>query len=108
MDSLDFSKVYTTILYSKAILGVSGFVLFFILSFVTLYWIRFSYTKQYSPAQLPVVITKNRYAYGVITLASTLICITGSLIVEGSGWEKALKFIQHTSFGVTDRMVKMD
>src|SRR5690625_3416163 len=37
MDSLDFSKVYTTILYSKATLGISGFVLFFILSFVTLY-----------------------------------------------------------------------
>src|SRR5690625_3107224 len=108
MDSLDFSKVYTTILYSKAILGVSGFLLFFILSFVTLYWIRLSYTKQYSPAQLPVVITKNRYAYGVITLASTLIGITGSLIVEGIGWEKALKFIHHTSFGVTDPMFNMD
>src|SRR5690625_6601946 len=96
MDSLDFSKVYTTILYSKAILGISGFVLFFILSFVTLYWIRLSYTKQYSQAQLPVVITKNRYAYGVITLASTLIGIIGSFVVEGIGWEEDLKLFHHT------------
>src|SRR5690625_7976590 len=71
-------------------------------------WIRLNYTNQYSPSQLPVVITKNRYAYGVIALASTLIGITGSLIVEGIGWEKALKFIHHTSFGVTDPMFNMD
>src|SRR5699024_12479305 len=63
MDSLDFSKVYTTILYSKAILGVSGFLLFFILSFITFYWIRQSYLKQFNPVQLPAVIENKRYAY---------------------------------------------
>src|SRR5690625_1144678 len=108
MDSLDFSKVYTTILYSKVTLGVTGFVLFFLLSFATFFWIRFSYMKQFSPAQLPVIISKNRYAYLLMVLASTLIGITGSLIVEGIGWEKALKFIHHTSFGVTDPFFNMD
>lgn len=108
MDTLDFGSVYTTILYSKVTLGVTGFVLFFLLSFATFFWIRFSYMKQFSPAQLPVIISKNRYAYLLMVLASTLIGITGSLIVEGIGWEKALKFIHHTTFGITDPFFNMD
>src|SRR5699024_9380602 len=108
MDSLDFSGVYTKILYSKVTLGVTGFVLFFLLSFITLFWIRFSYTKQFNPAQLPIVIAKNKYAYSLMTLASALIGVTGSLIVEGIGWEKALKFIHHTTYGITDPFFNMD
>ena len=108
MDTLEFSKVYTTILYSKITLGVVGFVLFFILSFITFYWIRLSYTKQFSPAQLPTVIANKRYAYMLTALASIIIGITGSLIVEGIGWERALKFIHHTSFGTTDPFFNMD
>lgn len=108
MDSLDFSKVYTTILYSKTILGVSGFLLFFILSFITFYWIRQSYLKQFNPVQLPAVIENKRYAYPLTLLASFIIGIVGSLIVEGIGWEKMLKFVHHTSFGLTDPFFDMD
>src|SRR5690625_1517369 len=108
MDSLDFSKVYTTILYSKAILGVSGFLLFFILSLITFYWIRQSYLKQFNPVQLPTVIENKRYAYPLTLLASFIIGIVGSLIMEGIGWEKMLKFVHHTSFGSTDPFFDMD
>lgn len=108
MDTLNFSDVYTTILYSKVTLGVSGFILFFVLSFLTFYWIRLSYTKQFNDVQLPTVISNGRYAYALMTLASIIIGITGSLIVEGIGWEKALKFIHHTTFGVTDPFFNMD
>lgn len=108
MDTLNFSDVYTTILYSKVTLGVSGFILFFVLSFLTFYWIRLSYTKQFNDVQLPTVISNGRYAYALITLASIIIGITGSLIVEGLGWEKALKFIHHTTFGVADPFFNMD
>src|SRR5699024_11586950 len=75
MDSLDFSKVYTTILYSKAILGVSGFLLFFILSFITFYWILQSFLKQFNPVQLSAVIEKKVYAYLFILLFSLIIVI---------------------------------
>src|SRR5699024_11626671 len=108
MDSLNFSKVYTTILYSKTILCVSGFLLFFILSFTTFYWIRQSYLKQFNSVQIPAVIENKRYAYPLTLLASFIIGIVGSLIVEGIGWEKMLKFVHHTSFGLTDPFFDMD
>src|SRR5699024_8902517 len=41
-------------------------------------------------------------------LASLIIGIVGSLIVEGIGWEKMLKFVHHTSFGLTDPFFDMD
>src|SRR5699024_12338608 len=53
MDTLDFGNVYTTILYSKVLLGVSAFILFFLLAFLTLYWIWLSYMNHFSQVQLP-------------------------------------------------------
>lgn len=108
MDSLGFSTVYTTILYSKVMLGVAGFVLFFILTFFTLYWIRQSYMSHFSPVQLPVFISKKKQAFGIITLGSIFVGITGSLIVQGLGWEPALKFMNHVNFDKTDPYFGMD
>src|SRR5699024_11451754 len=43
MDTVGFEHVFTTILYSKISLGVIGFLLFGILIFIILYWLRRSY-----------------------------------------------------------------
>src|SRR5699024_1726767 len=108
MDTLGFSTVFTTIVYSKFMLGVSGFVLFFILTFLTLYWIRYSYKSHFSPAQLPSVIAKNRTAYLIITAGALFVGVIGSFIVQGLGWEPALKFLNHTSFNEVDPFFNMD
>lgn len=108
MDTLNFGEVYTTILYSKVLLGVSGFVLFFILTFLTLYWIRLSYMNHFSPVQLPSFIAKGKTAYLIIGASAVFIGLTGSLIVQGLGWEPALKLINHTSFNKVDPFFNMD
>src|SRR5699024_9759500 len=72
------------------------------------YWIRQSYLKQFNPVQLPAVIENKRYAYLLTLLASLIIGVVGSLIMEGIGWEKMLKFVHHTSFGLADPFFDMD
>lgn len=108
MDSLGFSNVFTTILFSKILLGVSGFILFFILTFLTVYWIRLSYMNHFSNVQLPGLVTKGKQAYGIITFVSIFIGIVGSLIVQGLGWEPALKFMNHETFNKVDPYFNMD
>src|SRR5690625_2545748 len=108
MDTLGFGKVYTTVLYSKIILGVSGFVLFFILTFLTLYWIRLSYMNHFSKVQLPPVLVNGKPAYLIIVAASAFIGVIGSLIIQGLGWEPALKLMNYTSFNQTDPFFNMD
>lgn len=102
MDSLEFSSIYTTILYSKVTIGLSGFVLFFLLTYVTLYFIRHSYMNHFDETQLPEIVNKKRFALPIILLAATFIGVLGSLIVQGIGWEPVLKFLNYSEFGVTD------
>lgn len=108
MDTLNFGKIYTTILYSKVLLGISGFVLFFILTFLTLYWIRLSYMNHFSPVQLPSFVAKGKIAHLIMGASAAFIGLIGSLIVQGLGWEPALKFINHTSFNKVDPFFGMD
>src|SRR5690625_2851109 len=86
METLQFQRVYTTILYSKITLGISGFLLFFILTLITLYFIRHSYMAHFNAVQLPVQLTKRRYAFGIMVAGATFIGVVGSLIVQGLGW----------------------
>ena len=108
MDSVGFSTIYTTILTSKVMLGVSGFILFFLLTFATLYWIRFSYMNQFAHAQLPPFIVKKKLAFGLITVGSLFIGIMGSLIVQGVGWEPTLKLFNYSTFDKVDPFFNMD
>src|SRR5699024_3978913 len=66
MDSLSFGGVYTKILYTKLLLAVSGFVLFFILTFITVYFIRLSYMNHFSYIQLPPVVKQKKYIYPIM------------------------------------------
>ena len=102
MDSVGYETVYTTILYSKVTLGVVGFLLFAILTFTTLYWIRKSYLSHFSQAQLPDFLMNRKLAMSAMTLGAIVVGLAGSFIVQGVGWEPALKFLNATSFDIAD------
>src|SRR5699024_12499894 len=53
MDTLGFGKVFTTIFSSKIFLGLSGYLLFGIITFITLFWIRHSYLDHLVPEGVP-------------------------------------------------------
>lgn len=108
MDSLQFGNVYTTILFSKVVLALSGFLLFFLCTFITLYWIRQNYMGHFSHHQLPKLVSNWKYAIMMIILASVIIGIFGSSIVQGLGWEPALKFLNRTTFNHVDPYFGMD
>ncbi|HLS66769.1 MAG TPA: UPF0182 family protein [Pseudogracilibacillus sp.] len=108
MNSLNFEKVYTTILYSKVSLATAGFILFFILTFITLFFIRRSFTKQFSEVQLPDFIKEKKVAFSLIALIAVFIGVIGSVIVQGLGWEPALKLLHYTNFQQKDPYFQLD
>src|SRR5690625_4379637 len=78
MDSLSFGDVYTKVLYTKVALSVSGFILFFLLSLGTAYWIRNSYLSHFSPSQLPPVVKQKKLAFPLIAVIAIFVGIIGS------------------------------
>src|SRR5690625_6932795 len=94
MDSLQFQTIFTTIFFTKVGLGVSGFFLFSITAFITLYWILSSYVNHFQPSQLPNFILERRKMIWIFIGASVFIGIIGSSIVQGIGWERLLKFLK--------------
>lgn len=102
MDTIGFSSVYTTIIYSKITLGIVGFLLFFIFMYITLFWIRRSYLSHFNDNQLPPFITKGKSIHMVMIVVALFVGLIGSAIVQGIGWEPALKFLNSTSFGIAD------
>lgn len=102
MGSVGFESVYTTILYSKITLGVVGFLLFGVLTFITLYWIRKSYLSHFNEGQLPEILKSGKLIYGAMILVGIIIGLLGSTIVQGIGWEPALKFLNASSFDKVD------
>ncbi|WP_337189815.1 UPF0182 family protein [Sediminibacillus terrae] len=108
MDSLGFQQVYTTILGSKILLGVIGFVVFAALTWITAAWIRKSFLKQFNPSQLPALIRSKRLSIFTILSISLFVGFIGSSIVQGFGWELWLKFLNHTSFDIKDPHFGMD
>src|SRR5690625_1394312 len=108
MDHLNFESVFTTILGSRIMLGVIGFLLFSILMYVTLSWIRKSYIGHLSKEQLPSLITNNKQSRLTMLGISALVGLVGSSIIQGIGWEPLLKLLNHASFGETDPYFNMD
>ncbi|QKY71039.1 UPF0182 family protein [Lentibacillus sp. CBA3610] len=108
MDTLNYSSVFTTILTSKVLLGVAGFLLFAISTFFTLFWIRRSYIKHFDSSQLPPILTKKKWMTLIMLGISAVIGLFGSSIIQGVGWESALKLINHASFGQTDPYFGLD
>ncbi|MCG1028962.1 UPF0182 family protein [Virgibacillus halodenitrificans] len=108
MDSLGFESIYTTILSSKVILGAVGFILYFILTYFTLSWIRNTYTGHFDAHQLAPVLTNKKMSRLIIAGIAVLIGAFGSSIVQGVGWEPALKLLNYASFGETDPFFNLD
>ena len=108
MDSLSFGDVYTKVLYTKVALSVSGFILFFLLSLGTAYWIRNSYLSHFSPSQLPPVVKQKKLAFPLIAVIAIFVGIIGSGIVQGVGWEPTLKLLNYASFDQADPHFNMD
>src|SRR5690625_2019018 len=102
MDTLGFGSVYTTILTSKLILALSGFILFFLTIFATLFWVRKTYLNHFDTHQLPPLVVNQKASLLSILALSVLSGFIGSLIVQGLGWEPALKLLSHETFGIVD------
>lgn len=108
MDTLGFGSVYATILTSKFVLGASGFILFAILTYVTMSWMRRVYVTHFGPQYLPPYIPNRKISSWLMLGVSVLLGVIGSLIIQGVGWEPALKLLNHASFNQTDPFFKMD
>ncbi|MBY7143153.1 UPF0182 family protein [Virgibacillus sp. NKC19-3] len=108
MNNLDFGGVFTTILGSKVLLGVAGFILFSVVTYFTFFWIIRSYVTHFDSHQLPPVILKRKTMNAMMLGVSILAGLIGSTVVQGIGWEPALKLLNHASFEQTDPYFNMD
>lgn len=108
MDTLDFESVYITIFTSKIVLAVTGFVLFAAVTYITLWWIRRSYLSHFSRQQLPPIFLSRKTSTLLMLLGALIVGAFGSSIVQGVGWEPALKMLKHASFGIKDPYFGMD
>ncbi|MDY0406102.1 UPF0182 family protein [Virgibacillus sp. 179-BFC.A HS] len=108
MDSLGFEKVYTTILSSKVLLGVAGFIVFAVATYFTLSWILRVYVRHFGPQSLPPYFPNKKLSALVMAIISIFIGAIGSQIVKGVGWEPTLKLLKHASFGKADPYFHMD
>nr|WP_318842355.1 UPF0182 family protein [Virgibacillus alimentarius] len=108
MGSLGFEKVFTTMFGSKLLLGAIGFVLFFILTYITFAWIRKTYIGHFHSNMLPPVIQNKKISRILMVIAALFVGAMGSSIVQGIGWEPLLKFLNHASFDQKDPYFHMD
>ena len=108
MDTLGFNTVFLTIFTSKVSLGLAGFLLFFIFTYFTLYWIRRSYLSHFGKEQLPPFMLHRKRTNLIILGGSIFIGLIGSSIVQGIGWEPALKLLNYEQFNANDPYFNMD
>src|SRR5690625_3477422 len=94
MDTLGFEKVFTTIFTSKIYLGVAGFLLFSLITYFTLFWIRFSYMGHLGPEGVPPIIRYRKSSTLIMLAISVFLGLLGSSIVQGVGWEPTLKLLK--------------
>ncbi|WP_338471405.1 UPF0182 family protein [Niallia sp. XMNu-256] len=109
MDSLEFGSVFTTILSSKLMLGVAGFVVYGFVTWLTLFWIRRSYLSHFDQQQLPAFLYERKAIVNVGLLAIALfVGLMGSTIAQGVGWEPLLKIQNYEAFGESDPIFNLD
>ncbi|SEQ38026.1 UPF0182 family membrane protein [Piscibacillus halophilus] len=108
METLDFQNVYTTIMASKVALGVIGFVLFLVIGIFTLSWIRKSYLSYLNHNAIPNAIMSKKISRNIILVVSIIFGVLGTMLVQGLGWEPALKVLNYEPFGTTDPHFNLD
>ncbi|MGM8215635.1 UPF0182 family membrane protein [Bacillaceae bacterium W0354] len=102
MDSLGFESVFTTILMTKAILGLAGFILFMVITFFTIRLIQRSYVHSLNQNIIPEYMLNKKKSRKGIFVISILFGLLGTLIVQNVGWEPALKLLNYEPFGIND------
>ena len=102
MGTVGYQETYMTILTSKVMLGIVGFIVFSIFTYITLSWIRRVYVGYFSAEQLPGIVTNKKQSRLVVLSAALLVGLFGSMLVQGVGWEPWLKFLNYEPFGITD------
>ncbi|GAB7386875.1 UPF0182 family protein [Bacillaceae bacterium] len=108
MDSLGFSRVFTTIFFSKLLLGGLGFALYASGTFATLWWIRRTYVNAIPHEQLPSLFLRKKRMLLLTAGISFLPGIIGSNIAQGFGWERFLNYFHRTPFGLQDPIFHRD
>ena len=101
-DTLGYSNVFLTIFTTKVVIGLVGFILFFMSTFVLLFNIRRTFLREFADQDfIPVV--KHRKLFLLVNLAVSLVTgFIGYEVVKGIGWERTLGYINQASFGFTD------
>src|SRR5699024_1045815 len=108
MDTLGFGSVFVTMLKSKVSLVLSGFFLFSIFTYVNLFWIRHSYLRYFSRHELPPFIFQKKVSQFIMIAAAVIVGVVGSTVIQGIGWEPALKLFNYETFGMNDPHFNMD
>jgi len=108
MNSVGYSEVYITVLMSKVLLGVIGFLLFSGALFITLFGIWRTYTKDpLLNNKIPLVVSTRKMVW-VIALLSVLFGLLGSSMAKGFGWQRWLKLLHQTPFHQVDPFFHLD
>ncbi|MFX9027548.1 hypothetical protein ABTN22_19055, partial [Acinetobacter baumannii] len=84
-DSLDFGSVYTTILGTKVMLGAAGFVLFTAATFLTLVWVRRSYSGHFDVHSLPPILQQRKKITWLFAGIAIAVGFVGSSVMQGLG-----------------------
>ncbi|WP_017186694.1 UPF0182 family protein [Alkalibacillus haloalkaliphilus] len=108
MGSLGFEQVFTTVLFSRAALGGVGFVLYFVVAYITLYWIHKSYIHFLNHSMIPKILLNKKSAYTIVFSISIVFGLIGTSMVQGIGWEPTLKALNYETFGQTDPYFNLD
>src|SRR5699024_5950562 len=75
---------------------------------ITLFWIRRSYLGHLGPEGVPPIVCYRKTSTLIILAVSVFIDAIGSSIVQGIGWEPALKLLNYEAFDQTDLHFTMD
>ncbi|MGP4073654.1 UPF0182 family membrane protein [Piscibacillus sp. B03] len=108
METLDFQNVYLTIITSKVALGAIGFAIFLVIGILTLSWIRKSYLSYLNHNMIPNALMDKKISRNLILVTSVIFGVLGTMLVQGLGWEPALKVLNYEPFGTTDPHFNLD
>lgn len=101
-DALGYAQVFLTMLFTQLGLGIAGFVLFFLCTFLLLSNIRRTYLREFPSEWLIPVISERKYFAWTNMLISLFAGWIGYAAVKSIGWQRVLSFIHQQSFGVSD------
>lgn len=101
-DTIGYGQVYTTMFLTQIGLGVAGFLLFFLSTFLLLSNVRRTYLREFPNEWLISVITERRKFVWLNTLISLFAGWIGYAAVKSIGWQRVLGFIHQEPFGIND------